>query len=158
MILDTRTIFLITFVNVLITSVGMLAAARAYEGHIRRSMAAWGWACFMVCTAWLLIGLRDLISPFLSIIAANALLHYGVAEFYQSFRLFDGKRPYRRYTNTVIMVLIILQVIFFYIQDNLAVRIIISSVVLIFLFALSAWTIILPAKGDSSVMRRFVGL
>jgi diguanylate cyclase (GGDEF)-like protein len=158
MILDTRTIFLITFFNVLIVGVGILAAARAYEGHVRRSMAAWGRSCLIVITGWLLIGLRGVIPGFLSVIVANTLLHFGVAEYYQSLRLFDGQPLNRKYTNALVIVVTALLAFFFYIIENLTWRIVVSSLLLMFLFSLSGWKLLLPTKESPSSMRRFVFL
>jgi diguanylate cyclase (GGDEF)-like protein len=158
MILDTRTIFFITFLNVLMMGIGILATTRAYEGHVQRSMTTWGRACLIVIAGWVLIGLRGAIPSFLSIIVANALLHFGVAEYYQSLRLFDGQQIDRRYTNTLVIVMTALLAFFSYIHEHLILRIVISSLVLMFLFALSAWKLLHPPKTSSFAMRRFVCL
>jgi len=55
MILDTRTIFLITFFNVLIMGVGILGAAKAYEGQVQRSMTTWGRVCLIVISSLVLM-------------------------------------------------------------------------------------------------------
>lgn len=153
MILDTRTIFLITFFNVLIMGVGILAAARTYDGHVQRSMTVWGRACLIVNAGWLLVGLRGIIPPFLSIIVAGTLLHFGVAEYYQSLRLFDGQPLCRRYTNALVIVMTALLAVFFYVHEHLVLRIVISSLVLIFLFALSGWKLLRTPKESSLTMR-----
>jgi diguanylate cyclase (GGDEF)-like protein len=158
MILDTRTIFLIDFAYVLIMGIGILAATRAYEGPVRRSMTAWGRACLIVISGWLLIGLRDVIPGFLSVILANTLLHFGVAEYYQSLRLFDGQPLNRKYTNALVIMVTLLLVFFFYIFEHLAWRIVISSLILMFLFALSGWKLLRPPNESPSAMRRFVCL
>ena len=158
MILDTRTIFLITFFNVLIMGVGILAAARAYDGHVHRSMTVWGRACLIVIAGWLLVGLRGIIPSFLSIIVASALLHFGVAEYYQSLRLFDGQPLYRRYTNVLVIVTTALLAFFFYIDEHLILRIVISSLVLMFLFALSGWKLLRTPKESSFAMRPLLSL
>jgi diguanylate cyclase (GGDEF)-like protein len=158
MILDTRTIFLITFINVLMIGIGILMTARNYEGQVQRSMTTWGRACLIVVSGWVLIGLRGAIPPFLSIIVANALLHFGVAEYYHSLRLFDGQQPCRRYTNALVIVMTALLAFFSYSYEHLILRIVISSLVLMFLFALSGWKLLHPPKASSFTMRRFVCL
>lgn len=158
MILDTRTIFLITFFNVLIMGVGIFAAARTYEGQVQRSMSAWARACLIVIAGWVLIGLRGAIPSFLSIIIASVFLHFGVAEYYHSLRLFDGQRISRRYTNALVITATALIAFFLYIHEHLFLRIVISSLVLMFLFALSGWKLLRPPKTSSFTMRRFVCL
>lgn len=158
MILDTRTIFLITFTNVLIMGIGLLAASRAYDGPVQRSMTVWGRACLIVIAGWLLIGLREIIPSFYSVIVSNFLLHLGVAEYYQSLRLFDGQRVCRRYTNALVIVMTVALAFFFYILEDMNLRIIISSAVLMILFALSGWKLIRSPvpKGRISAMRFLV--
>lgn len=156
--LDTRTIFLITFVNTLIMGFGLILAARTYERLIRRSMTSWGRACIITITGWGLVGLRDLIPPLFSIVIANILIHFGTAEFYQSLRLFDGQSPYRRYTNLLVLATTLLIIIFFYLYENLIIRILISSVVLMALYGLSAWKLNHCPSEPPSTMRRIVSL
>jgi diguanylate cyclase (GGDEF)-like protein len=156
MILDTRTIFFITFLNVLIMGIGILTTARTYEGQVQRSMTIWGRACLIVIAGWALIGLRGAIPSFLSIVVANALLHFGVAEYYQSLRLFDGQNLCRRYTNILVILMTALLAFFSYIHEHLILRIVISSLVLMFLFALSGWKLLRPPKASYLAMRRFV--
>jgi diguanylate cyclase (GGDEF)-like protein len=121
-------------------------------------MMVWGRAFLTIIIGWGLIGLRGLISPFFSIVIASVLLHFGVAELYQSLRLFDGQSPYRRYTNLLVLATTLLIIIFFYLAENLIIRMIISSLVLMALFGLAAWKIIHCPSGSPSTMRRLVGL
>ncbi|MBA4392475.1 MAG: hypothetical protein C0407_02875, partial [Desulfobacca sp.] len=158
MTLDIRTIFLLTFLYTLIMGIGLLMAARSYDGFVQRSMTAWGRACLIVIAGWILIGLRDMIPPFYSIVVASTLIHFGAAEYYQSLRLFDGQRPYRRYTNTLVFATTVIIVIFFYVLEHLIIRIIVSSLVLMFLFGLSAWKLNRCPVESASTMRRLVSL
>jgi diguanylate cyclase (GGDEF)-like protein len=158
MILDTRTLFFLTFLNTLIMGIGLLLAARSFEGSVRRSMTVWGRACLIVILGWMLIGLRDFISPFFSIVVASTLLHYGTAEYYQSLRNFDGQSSYRRYTNILVLAGLVLIAIFLYVHENLIIRIIINSMILMFLFALLAWKLHRHSQETTSIMRHLVGL
>ncbi len=104
MVLDTRTLIIMSFLQSLVVSVSLLISARKeYPGTIQKSMRVWGLAFLIQTGGWLLGGLRGLVPEFLPVIIGNGLLVWSEGEIYRALRLFDGRPPHRKTTYALIM-------------------------------------------------------
>lgn len=99
MILDVRTVFVITFLYGLLTGVGLVFASRSYSGTLRRSMNVMGAGAVFLMSGILAAGLQGVLpASFFSVLLANFLMLWGAGEYYQALRLFDGEETRRSWT------------------------------------------------------------
>lgn len=90
MTLDIRTLVLLASLVTLLISVCLVYAARGYPEGLRGSLWIWARGTGVQSLGWLLLGLRDSIPDFVSIVLANTLISLGYAEMVSALRRFGG--------------------------------------------------------------------
>lgn len=95
MTLDIRTLVLLAAFVTLLISICLVYASRGYAEPLRGSLWAWARGIGAQSVGWLLLGLRDHIPDFPSIVLGNALIAWGYAEIIGALYRFRGARPGR---------------------------------------------------------------
>ena len=95
MTLDIRTLVLLAAFVTLLISICLVYASRGYSEPLRGSLWAWARGIGAQSVGWLLLGLRDHIPDFPSIVLGNALIAWGYAEIIGALYRFRGERPGR---------------------------------------------------------------
>ena len=75
----------------LVLNLALLFVAREYPATLRKSQRVWAGAGLCMVLAWLLLGLRAMGANALSVIAANAVLGFGLAEYARALQQFSGR-------------------------------------------------------------------
>ena len=76
----------------LVLNLALLFVAREYPATLRKSQRVWAGAGLCMVLAWLLLGLRAMGANALSVIAANAVLGFGLAEYARALQQFSGRQ------------------------------------------------------------------
>ncbi len=76
----------------LVLNLALLFVAREYPAMLRKSQRVWAGAGLCMVLAWLLLGLRAMGANALSVIAANAVLGFGLAEYARALQQFSGRK------------------------------------------------------------------
>ena len=76
----------------LVLNLALLFVAREYPATLRKSQRVWAGAGLCMVLAWLLLGLRAMGANALSVIAANAVLGFGLAEYSRALQQFSGRQ------------------------------------------------------------------
>ena len=76
----------------LVLNLALLFVAREYPATLRKSQRVWAGAGLCMVLAWLLLGLRAMSANALSVIAANAVLGFGLAEYARALQQFSGRQ------------------------------------------------------------------
>ena len=131
MILDVRTMGIISAVTPLILGVMMLVYLR--ERKVYGGFGRWVLANFGLGLAYTFLTLRDFIPGFVSVVLGNVILAYCVILIYEGIELFYA-RPAFSLTNYLILgVYSCLQIYFTYVVPDINMRVIFSSLVLFIL-------------------------
>ena len=93
--IDLVTLSLVGALQALLLAPLLLAATRAYTGVARQSLRIWGTVLVLQALGWALMGARDQISGWLSIVLANGVLMISYAETTRALRLLLGVPPRR---------------------------------------------------------------
>ena len=93
--IDLVTLSLVGALQALLLAPLLLAATRAYTGVARQSLRIWGTVLVLQALGWALMGARDQISDWLSIVLANGVLMISYAETARALRLLLGVPPRR---------------------------------------------------------------
>ncbi|HUH55798.1 MAG TPA: GGDEF domain-containing protein, partial [Rhodanobacter sp.] len=93
--IDLVTLSLVGALQALLLAPLLLAATRAYTGVARQSLRIWGTVLVLQALGWALMGARDQISDWLSIVLANGILMVSYAETTRALRLLLGVPPRR---------------------------------------------------------------
>jgi diguanylate cyclase (GGDEF)-like protein len=158
MVLDTRTLIIMSFLQSIVVAVCLLITAqKGYPGHIQKSMRVWGLAFLIQTAGWLLGGLRGLVPDFIPIILGNAMLVWSQGEIYHALRLFDGQQPHKKTTVGLVVVTIAACLFFLYAENNLAMRILVVYSVSALLLGLGGFQLVARHNEDIGIIRRIVG-
>lgn len=135
MYLDIRTMVIVLIVGGALSSAGMLLLGRRFSPNINGpSRFSRGLLFFFL--GWALLGLRDRVPDFLSIVVGNMVLVYAAGVFYQAIRRFQ-EQEYHNYVTYGIMAAVGIGLSYYtYVEYSLAARTVISS------FAISVLLII----------------
>lgn len=76
----------------LVLNLALLFVAREYPATLRKSQRVWAGAGLCMVLAWLLLGMRSMGANVGSVIAANAVLGFGLAEYSRALRQFSGRQ------------------------------------------------------------------
>jgi diguanylate cyclase (GGDEF)-like protein len=93
--IDLVTLSLVGALQALLLAPLLLAATRAYTGVARQSLRIWGTVLVLQALGWALMGARNQISDWLSIVLANGVLMISSAETARALRLLLGVPPRR---------------------------------------------------------------
>jgi diguanylate cyclase (GGDEF)-like protein len=93
--IDLVTLSLVGALQALLLAPLLLAATRAYTGVARQSLHIWGTVLVLQALGWALMGARNQISDWLSIVLANGVLMISYAETARALRLLLGVPPRR---------------------------------------------------------------
>jgi diguanylate cyclase (GGDEF)-like protein len=93
--IDLVTLSLVGALQALLLAPLLLAATRAYTGVARQSLRIWGTVLVLQALGWALMGARNQISDWLSIVLANGVLMISYAETARALRLLLGVPPRR---------------------------------------------------------------
>lgn len=75
----------------LVLNLALLFVAREYPATLRKSQRVWAGAGLCMVLAWLLLGLRAMGANASSVVAANAVLGFGLAEYARALQQFSGR-------------------------------------------------------------------
>ena len=154
MILDVRTVFVITFLYGLLTGVGLVFASRSYSGTLRRSMNVMGAGAITLMSGILAVGIQGvLLTSFSSVLLANFMMLWGVGEYFQALRLFDGEEPRRSWTFAIAAGVTLLNLFFFSVVPSLSARVIVMSLAFSFLTGLSGVRILRSRSVSGTTVR-----
>ena len=76
----------------LVLNLALLFVAREYPATLRKSQRVWAGAGLCMVLAWLLLGLRAMGANALTVIAANAVLGFALAEYARALQQFSGRQ------------------------------------------------------------------
>jgi len=154
MILDVPTIFFFTFIQNFITGIGLILASRSYSDSLRNSMYVMGRASLFIMAGLLFTGMSESgIPPLFSVVSSNFFLVWGAGEYYQAFRLFDGLEPERRWTGSLTVSVVAVNVLFYAVFDSLQIRILVMSLGFSLLTAISGMRILRSSSVPGSGIR-----
>lgn len=138
MMLDARTALVMGAGFMAITSISLALLTRTLPEDIRRS-ALYGVAATGALTlSWLLFALEGLAPEALTMVGANAMYALALTLVYQSVRLFDGAQPDRRIYLTALLPAVLVTVALRYVVDAYSARVVVMSLLLSLLLALTA--------------------
>ena len=157
MVLDTRTLFVMTLILSLVMGICLLVTARKdYPRVVQKSMRLWGLAYLLQTIGFLLGGLRGYIPDLFSVALANLFLLWATAEIYHALRIFDSRPPQRMFSYAVVIVGLAICWILLSDPDSLPARIVLVSLVSVFFFSISGIQLIRPPEGKPGLIRRIL--
>jgi diguanylate cyclase (GGDEF)-like protein len=153
-ILDVRTVFIITFLYGLLTGAGLVFASRSYSGTLRRSMNVMGAGAVFLMSGVLAAGLQGIwLTSFSSVLLANLLMLWGAGEYYQALRLFDGEETSRSFTLMIAAGVTGVNLFFYAAAPSLSTRVTVMSLAFSFLMGLSGARILRSRSVSGSTVR-----
>ncbi len=105
----------------LVLNLALLFVAREYPATLRKSQRVWAGAGLCMVLAWLLLGLRAMGANVVSVVAANAVLGFGLAEYSRALRQFSGRQAAfsRSIASAVLFAIITAMVYYFEVNRDL---------------------------------------
>ncbi len=144
MTLDVRTIFVMGSGFLVVTAVTLGLLARTLPRELRLSALTGTLATTSMAVAWALFAFEDALPDLATVLVANLTYLLSVTLIYQSVRLLDGLTPLRRVYLTVVAPAILANVAARYLVDDYPLRVIIMSVALGVMLALTAYRLFRP--------------
>ena len=120
---------------------GLLTAIYWRTRRVYPGFGLWVLADFAIGTGYILLGLRDQISPFLSLILGNLVAVYGLVLIYGGLETFFGRPPFNLFNHLAVGVYLLFQSYFAYLHPDGAARIALTSVVLAVLHVRIAYSL-----------------
>ncbi|MFA5551544.1 MAG: GGDEF domain-containing protein [Trueperaceae bacterium] len=148
MILDPRTVFVMGSGFLVITTITLGLLVRTLPADIRRSALVGTGATLTLGISWLLFAFGDLVPDIFTVLGANFFYLLAIALVYQSIRLLDGERSNRRIYLAVVLPAILATVAARYLVDAYMVRVVVMSVALGFMLALSSVRLFRKSPGS----------
>lgn len=130
MILDVRTMGMVSAVVPLILGFAMLAYMR--ERKTYTGFRHWVLANFGFCAGFLCVSLRGYIPELISVVLGNALIMYSVILIYEGIQRFYAQPPFNFWNYLVFVLYLLLQTYFTYSSPDINARVVLSSLVLCF--------------------------
>lgn len=127
MIIDVRTMGILSALIPLV--LGLLMGVYWRQRKVYGGYGRWVLANLIFSVGFTLFSLRGLVPDFISIILANVLVVYGQVLIHEGIEAFYGRRPFRRSNYLVLAAYIIAQWFFTYIQPDINLRIVVTSLV-----------------------------
>lgn len=153
MILDSRTIILCLVINIIAVGATIVAYAAGENMRVNRALRVFGLGNITVTVGWLLIALRGYIPLIISVAVGNLLLMYGVGEFYQALRIFNGLNTRRRWASVIFVLGALFNIIFLYVWDDYNARVVGSSFILAGIECFCAYTTLRIRSVTNPVLR-----
>jgi hypothetical protein len=119
--LEIKTAIFLTGFSALVMSVSLLASARFYPER-SRTIRLWAGACGGLALAWILIGMRGVISNFLSIVAGNTLIIFSASVYYRAIKEFREQTFKPLLPSLMVGTSIAAMILFKYVLDSVALR------------------------------------
>lgn len=138
MTLDARTALVMGAGFMLITSVSLALLVRTLPQDIRRSAVYGAVATVTLGLSWLFFALENRAPELITIVGANVMYLVAMTFVYQSVRLFDGAQPDRRVYLVVLLPAVLATLGLRYLVDAYSARVVIMSLALALLLALTA--------------------
>ena len=143
-ILDMRTLYVM--VAVVAISLGICFLHFFISHKTYPGVGKWVAAIALLGISLFLIGMRDILSDFFSIIIANILMFSSFAFLFLGFRIFCGKQP-NYYFHSVLLVIYSLIITFFtYIMPNINIKVSLISLVVSIYMGLCAFLLVVDVK------------
>ena len=102
----------------LVLNLALLFVAREYPDTLRKSQRVWAGAGLCMVLAWLLLGLRAMGANALSVIAANAVLGFGLAEYARALQQFSGRKAELMYSFAASLMFAVITTMVYYFDVN----------------------------------------
>jgi diguanylate cyclase (GGDEF)-like protein len=102
----------------LVLNLALLFVAREYPATLRKSQRVWAGAGLCMVLAWLLLGLRAMGANVLSVIAANAVLGFGLAEYARALQQFSGRKAELRRSVVSSLIFAVITALLYYFEIN----------------------------------------
>ncbi len=102
----------------LVLNLALLFVAREYPATLRKSQRVWAGAGLCMVLAWLLLGLRSMGANVISVIAANAVLGFGLAEYARALRHFSGRQAQMTRSIASALVFAVITALVYYFDVN----------------------------------------
>ena len=102
----------------LVLNLASLFVAREYPATLRKSQRVWAGAGLCVVLAWLLLGLRAMGANAFSVIAANAVLGFGLAEYARALQQFSGRPAERSRSVASLLIFAVITALLYYFEVN----------------------------------------
>ena len=102
----------------LVLNLALLFVAREYPATLRKSQRVWAGAGLCMVLAWLLLGFRAMGANVLSVIAANAVLGFGLAEYARALQQFSGRKAELRRSLASSLIFAVTTALLYYFEIN----------------------------------------
>ena len=102
----------------LVLNLALLFVAREYPATLRKSQRVWAGAGLCMVLAWLLLGLRAMGANAFSVIAANAVLGFGLAEYARALQQFSGRAAERSRSVASLLIFAVVTALLYYFEVN----------------------------------------
>ena len=112
---------------------GILMAIYWYSRRVYPGFGYWVLANFSLGCSYVLLGLRDHIPGFWSVVLANVLAVYCLVAIYEGAEVFFGRRSFNLLNHFLFAFYIVFQLYLTYIRPSVNARVILSSMVIVFL-------------------------
>jgi diguanylate cyclase (GGDEF)-like protein len=124
MLLDIRTLIMITAAFALLIGVCLRYVLRDYPDTLRPSIRLWILGTVLQPTAWMLYYLRDALPDFVTMVFANALLGFAFAKHTQALDTFVGRGTPRALLYAPVALLALCEIVFTYIFPDMRLRVV----------------------------------
>lgn len=141
MSVDPRTVILLAGVMGGMMSVVLLFMRRNYPATIG-GLGEWATASALIFLSTLLLGARDLIPEFFSIVAGNIALLAGLAWFHLGSERFLGLAPSRRSLSALMLVSLPLLLWYTHVDPQYRIRVLIMSALMVAFTSAHAWLLL----------------
>ena len=141
MSLDPRTVIVLAGIMGGMMAVVLLFMRRNYPASIR-GLGRWAAASALIFLSTMLLGARDLIPEFLSIVVGNLLLLTGLALFHVGSENFLGRPPSTRPWAGLILAMLPLLLWYTHVDPHYGIRVLAMSLLMMVFTAAHAWTLL----------------
>lgn len=157
MTLDVHTALVIGAGFIAVTAVALLLLSRALPRELRRSALTGSFATAVMGISWVLYAFGDRLPDVVTVLGSNLFYLLAVTILYQSVRIFDGVKP-RRGIYLIVVPVALLLLVFRYVIDIYAMRVVIESLAIALVLSLSGKRLLTPtSKQLNTVGRRAAG-
>ena len=115
----------------LVLNLALLFVAREYPATLRRSQRIWAVAGLCMVLTWLLLGLRAMGANVLAVIAANAVLGFGLAEYARALQQFSGRKALLLRSLVTSLIFAVVTSLLYYFDVNRDLRAVVINVLTI---------------------------
>lgn len=148
MTLDTRTVFVMGSGFLAITTITLALLVRTLPADIRRSALVGTGATATLGISWLLFAMEDLVPDIYTVLGANLLYLIAISLVYQSIRLLDGEKPGRWIYLVIVLPAMAVTVAARYVVDAYTVRVVVMSLAIGLILALSSHRLFRKSPGN----------